>query len=185
MDLPPRSQIVLETPRLFLRKLTWSDMDTMAVMLGHPEVMRYWGRVFTREEVTEWIDRQMRRYEEHGHAYWLAVERTSGAPIGQAGVLTIGIEGTPEPSLGYILHRAYWGRGYATEAAAACRDYVHAVLGQPRVTALIRPENEPSQRVARRIGMKPEGHTLYAGFDHLIFAMDLPYEPGSHEGVTR
>lgn len=176
---PASTRIVLETPRLLLRTLVEEDLDAVAGMLGHPEVMRYWGRVFSREEAAEWIDRQLRGYKEHGHAYWLAVERASGATIGQAGVLTIAIERAPEPSLGYILHPSYWGRGYATEAAAACRDYVQEVLGQPRVTALIRPENEPSQRVARRIGMAPEGRATYGGFDHLIYAMDLPYRPES------
>jgi len=52
------------------------------------------------------------------------------------------------------------GRGYATEAAAASRDFARDVLGASRLTAIISPLNVPSQRVAAKIGLKAEKHAV-------------------------
>ena len=51
------------------------------------------------------------------------------------------------------------------------RDHAFGVLGKPRVISLIRPENVPSQGVARKIGMQPEKRTQFATFDHIVFAL--------------
>jgi RimJ/RimL family protein N-acetyltransferase len=73
--------------------------------------------------------------------------------------------------LGYIIHRPFWGRGFATEAAAASRDHAFEMLGEQRVIAPVRPENIPSQRVALKLGMQPEKRTMYAGFEHISFVV--------------
>ena len=165
---------VLETPRLLLRELVPDDLDFVAAMLEHPEVMRYWPRPYSREEAAAWVRRQQERYARDGHGYWLAVERATGRPVGQAGLLTLEIDGVEEAALGYLIHRPFWRRCFATEAAAASRDYAFETLGKPRVIAPIRPENTPSQGVARKVGLTPERRTIYAGFEHLIFAAARP-----------
>jgi RimJ/RimL family protein N-acetyltransferase len=166
--------IRLETPRLILRELERDDLDPVAEMLAHPEVMRYWPRPCSREEAREWILRQQERYQRDGYGYWLAILRESGLPVGQIGVLRQEFAETVEVGLGYILHRPFWGFGYAFEGAAACRDYVFETLGMPRAIALIRPENLRSQAVARRLGMTAERMVRYYGFDHLVFVSYLP-----------
>ena len=108
--------------------------------------------------------------------------RGKGEPVGQAGPLKVDLEGVEEFALGYIIHRPYWGKGFATEAAVACRDYAFDTLDKKRVITLIRPENQLSQAVALKLGMVPEKHANYAGFDHIVYAVSpVPHgEPESH-----
>ena len=59
------------------------------------------------------------------------------------------------PEVGYLLKRRFWGRGYAGEAALACRDYAFEVLGMEQVYSIIKNDNLPSIRVAEAMSMKP------------------------------
>jgi RimJ/RimL family protein N-acetyltransferase len=80
------------------------------------------------------------------------------------------VNGVAETGVGYIIHRPFWRQGYATEAASACRDYAFGKLGKKRIVVLVRPENTVSQIIARKIGTRPEGETMLAGFVHTVFA---------------
>lgn len=162
---------VFETERLRAREMTLDDLDFVAAMLAHPEVMRFYPRRYSREEARGWVERQMGRYREHGHGLWLIEERAGGEPVGQAGLLVQRVNGALQPEVGYLVHRPFWRRGYATEAALATRDHAFQVLGMPRVISLIRPENLPSQGVAGKLGMRPEGTAFHAGSEHLVFAV--------------
>jgi RimJ/RimL family protein N-acetyltransferase len=165
-------KIILETPRMVLREMSLDDLDCIAAMLAHPEVMRFYPKCYSREEAEEWIWRQLDRYGKQGFGFWLALDGATGEPVGQIGLLTHEQEGIDVPDIGYIIHRPFWRRGLATEGAAAARDYALDVLGHPRVICLVRPENEPSRGVARKIGMTPEDRTVQlAGFTHQVFSM--------------
>jgi RimJ/RimL family protein N-acetyltransferase len=66
---------------------------------------------------------------------------------------------------------ALQGQGYATEAAAASRDFARDVLGATRLIAIIHPDNRPSQRVAEKIGLLPEKRSVvHGGRDAIIYA---------------
>jgi [ribosomal protein S5]-alanine N-acetyltransferase len=161
---------MLETQRLFLREMSLDNLDFVAAMLAHPEVMRYWPKCYNREEAADWIKRQQQRYAKHGVGYWLALDKSSSEPVGQAGLLVQQVDGVEEIGLGYIIHRPFWRMGFATEAAAASMDYAFNKLGRNRVIALVRPENIPSQEVALNLGMKIEKSTHFADYQHLVFA---------------
>jgi RimJ/RimL family protein N-acetyltransferase len=167
-------RVILETPRLRLRELAVGDLDFIAEMLADPEVMRFYPKRYDREESREWIGRQLRRYAEHGQGLWLVEERDGGASVGQVGLMRQEVGGAREPEIGYLLHRPFWRRGYATEAALGVREYAFGVLGERRVISLIRPENLPSQAVARRLGMAPEREVLFHGLPHVVFAVRAP-----------
>lgn len=171
---------ILVTSRLVLREMGLDDLDFLAALLADPEVMRFFPKRYSREEAAAWIGLQQRRYVTDGFGYWLAVEKSTQKPIGQAGVLAQKVNGQSEMGLGYIIHRPFWRQGFATEAAAACRDYVFYTRDAPRTITLIRPENLASLGVARKIGMRLEGQTHYAGFIHLIFSAARP-EPAKEE----
>lgn len=162
---------VLETERLILRELDMSDLDTIAAMLMHPEVMRFWPRPYTYAESADWIKRQQQRYLRDGYGYWLSIDQENNQPIGQAGLMNSEVDGVIEPALGYITHQPFWHRGYAAEAAAAITNYAFERLGKSHVIALIRPENLPSQAVAHAIGMRPGRQIRYADLDHILFSL--------------
>jgi RimJ/RimL family protein N-acetyltransferase len=163
---------VLETPRLRLRRMTMDDLDFVAAMLGDPEVMRFYPEVYDRDEAAEWIRRQRDRYLDHGHGLWLVEERATGAPCAQVGLCMQYVDGVDVPEIGYLVHRPFWRRGYATEAASATRDFAFEQRRHRRLISLIRPENVPSQGVARKLGMTPGHLTEHGGFPHLVFSIE-------------
>ncbi len=177
-----RVQVILETPHLVLRQLSLDDLDFVAEMLAHPEVMHFWPRPYTRDEATDWIRRQQERYVRDGFGYWLAFDKTTGQPIGQTGLLRQELDGVIEIGIGYMLHRLFWGQGYATEAAAGCRDHAFFELGKARVTATVRPENLASRRVAERIGLKFERMTTWADLPHMLYTASRPAPPPTGVG---
>ena len=163
---------ILETPRLLLREMSLTDLDFVAAMLADPEVMRFYPKCYSREEAQTWVERQIRRYARHGHGLWLVLDKATGQAVGQVGLLIQQVRGAEEKEVGYLIHRPFWRRGFATEAACACRDYAFDVLGRQRVIALIRPENIPSQGVARRLGLQPEPDRIqHSGFEHIVFSV--------------
>ncbi len=142
-------------------------------MLADPEVMRHYPKVLDREEARGWIERQRGRYARDGSGLWLVLERESGAPIGQVGLIRQPVEGALEPEIGYLIHRPFWRRGYAIEAARGVAKWAKSALGLSRVVSLIRPENLPSQAVARRLGMTPERRVVFHEREHVLFSMTL------------
>jgi ribosomal-protein-alanine N-acetyltransferase len=163
-------RFILETERLRLREVTLADLDFIAAMVADPEVMRFWPRPCTRAEAQKGVLKQLAGYRRYGHGYWLTLDRQSSQPIGQVGLLMSVVEGAEQPALGYMLHRPFWGRGYATEAAAGVLKWAFEQYGYERVICLIRPENVASLRVAIRLGLRPEKHVVFKGFNHLVFA---------------
>lgn len=161
---------IFETVRLVLREETLDDLDFMAVMTADPEVMRYYPNCYSRAEAEAWIRRNLDRYAKDGHGQWLVLDKATGEPVGQVGLAMQNVERVEEPEIGYMIHRPFWRRGYASEAAAATRDYAFQTLGKKHVISLIRPVNLPSQGVARKIGMKPrERHVEFRGYEHIVF----------------
>lgn len=163
--------LVLETPRLKLREMTLDDLDFVAALLGDREVMRFYPRCCTREESTKWIHRQRARYAMDGFGFWLAT-RKDDEPVGQAGLLMQDLDGSRQVGLGYLVHRPFWRQGFAYEACAGILDYAFETLGVRRVVCPIRPENQPSRRLAEKLDMVAERQTEYAGFQHIIYTRD-------------
>jgi RimJ/RimL family protein N-acetyltransferase len=139
-------------------------------MLCDPEVMRFYPRPMSRGEAEHWILRNQRRYVDEGCGYWLALDRATGRPVGQAGVTIHEVGDELLPGLGYMLLPPYQRRGLATEAAGACCHYVLENLGRNAAFALIRPDNVPSMRVAERIGMRQTGAAIHAGMPHTVWS---------------
>ena len=150
------------TSRLSFRDMTFDDLDDMAGLLGDPEVMAYYPHPKSRDEALGWIEWNQRLYQERGFGLWLMELRDTGLFVGDCGLTPQEVDGVVEIEVGYHVRRALQGRGCATEAAAACRDYARDVLGFGRLIALIDPANLGSQRVAEKIGLTHERETVRA-----------------------
>jgi RimJ/RimL family protein N-acetyltransferase len=166
--------VVLETARLRLREMEPADLDFVAAMLADPEVMRYYPQVYSRADAQGWLDRQRQRYVDDGHGLWLVEERESGLPVGQIGLSMQEVEGRRHPEVGWLLHRPFWGKGYATEAGIAVRDAAFARWRYPALISLIRPVNEPSRRVAERVGFTAGPLVPFHGFEHVMYQATAP-----------
>jgi RimJ/RimL family protein N-acetyltransferase len=162
----------LETSRLVLRPLEPGDLDPVAEALGDPVSMRFYPHPFSRDETRAWIERNRARFERDGLGLWAVTLRDGGEVVGDCGAVRQEVDGIEELELGWHLHPARQGRGYATEAAAAWRDYAFAVTGRDRLVSLILEENVPSRRVAERIGMTPWKTADFAGRPHLVYRVD-------------
>lgn len=166
-------KVILETPRLLLREMTQSDLRAICRVLQDRETMYAYEHAFSDEEAQAWLNNQLRRYREDGFGLWAAVSKESGEIIGQCGITLQDVNGEQVREVGYLFERAHWHKGYATEAAAACKEYAFSVLGSDTVYSIIRENNFASQRVAERNGMAVCGKIVkhYCGIDmpHLVY----------------
>ena len=147
--------IIIETDRLLLRKLTPDDLPTLRRLLQDDQAMVAYEGAFSDAEVQDWLDRQLARYQRWRFGLWAVLLRESGQVIGQCGLTMQPWKGQEVLEIGYLLERAHWHHGYATEAARACKDYAFATLDATEVCSIIRDTNLASQRVALRNGMTP------------------------------
>ena len=144
-----------DTPRLRFREMTPQDIDLMAGLLGDPDVMTYYPAPKTREEAAKWIAWNEANYAKYGYGLWI-VETHDGEFLGDCGLTWQKTNGeSAELEVGYHVRTDRQGAGYATEAAAACRDFARDTLKSPRLVAIIHPENTASRRVAEKLGMQP------------------------------
>lgn len=175
---------LLETQRLRLRPLTDDDLPALCAILQDPVAMRAYEHAFSDEEAREWLARQQRRRARDGLGLMAVCLKDTGEMVGQCGVTWQDTTGaTPfgdEPGpgsrvleVGYLFQRAHWHKGYAAEAARACRDWAFSARNAQAVYSIIREGNDASVRVALRQGMKPAGRLVkhYRGIDmpHTIY----------------
>jgi len=139
------------TSRLILRKMTLDDLPDLASMLEDAQAMFAYEGPFSDDEVRAWLDWQFANYQEFGFGLWAVI--LDAQMIGQCGITWQNIDGMRRPEIGYHIKRAFWHQGYATEAAAACRDYAFDELGMDEIFCQIRDTNIASMNVAIRIGM--------------------------------
>ena len=163
---------MIETERLRLRVFRADDVDALAAFYADPEVMRWMrtGKPVPREQVERGVHRYIEGFRENGFGLFAVELKESGTLIGQCGIIYL--DNTPEVEVGYLLGQPYWGRGYATEAAAASRDFGFNVVGLSRLVGITRPENVPSQRVLQKIGLRYEKDAFYYSMDCKYFALN-------------
>lgn len=168
--------MIFETEQLFVRKLTRDDFQNLSQILQDAEVMYAYEHAFSKEEVTEWLERQLKRYETDGFGLWAVILKETGCFIGQCGLTMQDWNGCQVPEIGYLFQKAYWHQGYASEAARGCKKYAFEILKIPRVYSIIRDNNLPSQKVAERNGMSICGRLVkhYYGMEmpHLVFCAE-------------
>jgi RimJ/RimL family protein N-acetyltransferase len=153
----------LETPRLLVRPLEASDVAALVAIWGDPEVMRHMGGPRDHETVRQALEDELLTNSPDPLGFCAVVEKASGRVIGDCGLTKKEVEGRDEVELVYLFAADSWGKGYATEAASAMRDYALESLSLRRLIALIDPENAASARVAEKVGMRFEKEVVRPG----------------------
>ncbi|MDQ6861734.1 MAG: GNAT family N-acetyltransferase [Verrucomicrobiota bacterium] len=162
----------LTTPRLHLRSFQDDDLDAFAILTANPDFMRFsGGGGLDRERTAALLERVMVRTRIGLPALFAVFDRAEAKLIGYCGFLPQTVDGVEELEIGYRLHPNWWGRGLATEAATAVRDYAFGELGRERVISLIHVDNTASRRVVEKLGMRLEKHTDFKGFPTAVFAL--------------
>lgn len=145
--------VKLETARLVMREMNQSDFASLCKILQDEETMYAYEGAFSNTEAQDWLDRQISRYQKWGFGLWAVILKETGEMIGQCGLTMQPWKDTEVLEIGYLFNRNYWHKGYATEAAVACKRYAFEVLKADEVCSIIRDTNIPSQNVALRNGM--------------------------------
>lgn len=143
----------METTRLLLRELTMEDVDALHEILSDPQTMQHYPSPFSEEQTRKWIMRNMERYQQQGFGLWAVVLKETGELIGDCGVTMQNIHGVICPEIGYHIRRDHWRKGYASEAARACMDYIFEHTTFNSVYSYMKYTNAASYGVALKNGM--------------------------------
>jgi RimJ/RimL family protein N-acetyltransferase len=179
----------LETDRLVLRPPEVADLDGYAAVFADPEVVRFlWTAPQTRDESLAAIERMRKHWDRHGIGLFSVVRKEDERLLGRVGFLLWDparwvnamreeLDGELETEVGWTIGSEHWGRGYATEAATACRDFALGELGLTRLVSVIAPENAASIRVAEKIGESFEREDLPGPFKRRVDLYSLGKPP--------
>jgi RimJ/RimL family protein N-acetyltransferase len=169
-----------ETERLRARRWRIDDAEAAYAIYSRPEVTRYLGAagrpVESLEAQRAGLERILKAYDERpGFGGWALELRDDGTLLGS--VLLKPLPAAEEIEVGWHLAPDHWGHGYATEAGAGAIAYGWR-LGLDEIYAIVRVENDPSKRVARRLGMTSLGLTdRYYGVEAELFRIARADEP--------
>lgn len=162
----------LTTARLTLRPFTETDVDTLHHILGEKDILRYFPKSDppSRERVERLIAHQLEHWDEHGRGWWAVEPHAEECLIGWCGLQYL--PETGETEVGYLLSKAFWGRGLATEGAQASLQYGFEHLGLGIIIGITHPENIASQRVLEKAGLSFINRAHYFGMDCFRYAVE-------------
>lgn len=150
----------LQTERLMLREYRREDFDAFAAHVADP-VSSPVAVSIDRDTAWRIFCSQAGLWLLDGAGWWAVEERQSGRLIGSVGAFFR--EESTVMELGWNTYRAFWGQGFANEAAAAALRHAFEIRREPKVRALIAPANASSIRVAERLGLAYEAETELHG----------------------
>lgn len=143
----------LKTERLWLRELTDADYEPLFSVLADSDIMQHDPYTFDEKRVRGRIAKNRERYRVFGSGLWAVVLQETGEMIGDCGITMQNIDGFIRPEIGYHIGKNFQRRGFATEAAKKCRDWVFENTPFGMVYSYMKKQNVPSSAVEKAIGM--------------------------------
>jgi len=144
---------IIETDRLFLRKLEIEDFRFVITLLNSPGWLKYIGDRGVKNEaqaIGYLQNGPLKSYAEHGFGLYKVEEKISGLSIGFCGLLKR--DTLKHPDLGFAFLPEFMGRGYAHEAALSCLEFAKTHLEIPIMQAIAMPDNTSSIRLLKKLG---------------------------------
>ena len=188
MKITEYGRFLIETERLIIREMVQSDFEALCRILCDEEVMRTaYESAFSLEEAQNWMNRHFKRYAEYGFGLWAVVLKETNEMIGQCGLTIQSWREKEILEIGYLFQKAYWHKGYATEAVIACKEYAFTVLNASSVYSVIRDTNIAAQNVAVRNGMsiidKCTKNFRYIDMDFFLYSVEKTNEAYTKEKI--
>ncbi len=165
----------IETPRLWLRPYVETDIPAALAVLGDAETMSFYPQPYSEEQVAAILRKNIDSYDAHGYGLFAAIEKSSERLVGDCGITIQNIDGKDEYEVGYRIGKAWWGRGYAHEAAAAVVKYGFETLRLARLCSYMAADHLQSRRVAEKLGMvleKQYFNSRNRGYLTCVYAID-------------
>lgn len=154
LSLPIPSLAGLTTDRLIFRHATLQDAAWWMEYHNSAEAIKFMPFTLGSEkDCTQFIQWTLDRIPRDGSCLNVVSDRASGKPVGMIGLLTQEVSDVIELEVAYHLLPSAWGKGYASEAAQACKQFAKQHALAPSVVSLIDPGNTKSMAVATRNGM--------------------------------
>ncbi|MBC8163992.1 MAG: GNAT family N-acetyltransferase [Roseiflexaceae bacterium] len=147
--------VILETERLLMRRFQISDLDALFALYRDPMLRQFFpDGTLTYQETREELEWFLHGHPQHPKlGLWATIYKPTESFIGRCGLLPWTINQRQEVEISYLLDKAYWGQGLATEAAQALLRYGYDQLQLTRLICLIHPHNHASINVAHKVGM--------------------------------
>jgi [ribosomal protein S5]-alanine N-acetyltransferase len=165
----------ITTGRLRLRPLRFDDLDLLTEVWTDPAVSKY---LLTRPTGRSEVEARLHSMIEYANLWgmWAIELKSAHILIGRCGFYPYSGEGVrgpgAEPELAFLLARSHWGRGLATEAAAAILGELFCSGECPRVLALVHPQNAASRRVLDKLGMSAGPTVRIHGAEALLYSIE-------------
>lgn len=185
----PDEKIILETERLILRTWHKKDKEQLYLILQKPAVKKY--LTIHGEETLESIEQFIKTSTENiikqGYGYFACQNKETGELMGYVGLNYVDwISGYPFPchTVSWVLSDTYWGHGYATEAGKALLKLGFESYALEKIHACAVMQNENSEKVMKKIGMKFKETFDFPGKESHIYAKHLLYALSKKEYAT-
>lgn len=156
---------MLETERIIIRQWVESDRLPFCKLNADPETLKFFPKTLTYEESNLFVDKTIDQIEKLGYGLFALELKSSNEFIGFTGITRPNYEThfTPCTEIGWRLDKAFWGNGYATEAALCVLNFAFNEIGKREIVSFTSKLNIASIKVMQRIGMKRD---LNGDFDH-------------------
>lgn len=149
--------MILETERLVLREMDDGDFDALYAIFSDPETMAHYPAPFGEAKVRDWIAWNKQNYADLGFGLWAVVLKETGEVIGDCGVTMQRIDGRIRPEIGYHIAKRHQRKGYASEAARRCRDFIFENTPFGALYSYMKYTNVGSYSTAESIGLRKLG----------------------------
>jgi RimJ/RimL family protein N-acetyltransferase len=166
---------LIETTRLIIREFVPEDLNDLSLLLADEAVMHFsLTGPLSKERSAAFLEGCQNAYGQQGFSQYALTLKHTNQFIGFCGFFTPIINDKNEVELAYRVAKNFWGKGFATEAAIACKDYAFLELHIHKLISIIEPANIDSVKVAEKVGMRLEQKTIFHDIEVLIYALENP-----------